>query len=99
MTDEFSAKDPAEIVPLSFDFSALTESPTNPVVTIARESGPKGAADLSGMLLGSPQVIGTEVRQKVQGGIATTTYRVRAQVDTADGLRYVLTGLLPVETA
>lgn len=99
MTDEFSPKDPAEIVPLSFDFAALTSAPINPVVTVVRDSGPKGAADLSGMLLGTPQITGTEVLQKVQGGIATTTYRVRAQVDTAAGLRYVLTGLLPVETA
>lgn len=99
MTDEFSAKDPAEIVPLAFDFGSLTDAPINPVVTIVREAGPKGAADLSGMLLGTPQILGTEVLQKVQGGIATTTYRVRAQVDTAEGLRYVLTGLLPVETA
>lgn len=99
MTDEFSPKDPAEIVPLAFDFATLTSTPTNPVVTIARDSGPKGALDLSGMLLGSPQIVGTEVRQKIQGGVAATTYRVRAQVDTADGFRYVLTGLLPVEAA
>lgn len=99
MSDTLSAKDPAEIVPISFEFASLTAEPTNAAVTVTRHSGPKGPADLSAMLAGSPQVIGTQVRQKIQGGTIDTVYKIRCQVDGPDGTRYVLTGLLPVATA
>jgi hypothetical protein len=99
MTIEFDPKDPAEIVPLAMDFANLTAAPLSPVVTITRHSGPKGSPDLSGMLAGSPQIDGTEVRQLIQGGVAGTVYRVTFQVDSGDGSRFREAGLLPVETA
>lgn len=99
MTIEFDPKDPAEIVPLAVDFANLTATPASPVVTITRHSGPKGSPDLSAMLAGSPQIVGTEVRQRIQGGVAGTVYKVRFQVDNGDGDRFVEAGLLSVETA
>ena len=100
MTDEFDSKDPSEKIPLTFDFSSLTtEELSNPTITISYHSGPKTTADLSAMLLGSAQVTAQTVIQKVQGGLAGAVYKVRCQVDTATSLRYVLSGLLPVETA
>lgn len=45
------------------------------------------------------QVDGSEVRQKIQSGVAGTVYKVRFQADAADGSRYVEARLLPVETA
>jgi hypothetical protein len=101
MTDAFdSSKDPSEKLPLTFDFTAWTsDALSNPTITITWHSGPKGALDLSGMLLGAAQISGQAVIQKVQGGVVGTTYKVRCQVDTAGNDRYVLAGLLPVETA
>ena len=100
MTDEFDSKDPSEKIPLTFDFSSLTsEVLSNPTITITWHSGPKQSGDLSGMILGSAVVSGQSVVQKVQGGLVDTVYKITCQVDTATGLRYVLAGLLPVETA
>ena len=99
MTIEYDPKDPAEIVPLAMDFANMTATPVSAVVSITRHSGPKGSPDLSGMLAGAPQIVGTEVRQRIQGGVAGTVYKVRFQVDSGDGDRYVEAGLLPVETA
>ena len=99
MTREFDPKDPAEIVPLVFDFENLTVTPVNPVITVSRESGPKGPADLSGMLAGAAQISDATIRQRVQGGTAGTVYKIRCQVDDGAGGRFVIAQLLPVETA
>lgn len=99
MSIEFDPKDPAEIVPLVFDFANLTATPVSPVISVARESGPKGPTDLSGMLAGAAQIVGAEVRQRIQAGTAGTVYKIRCQVDDGAGSRYVIAGLLPVETA
>jgi hypothetical protein len=95
MTDSFSPKDPAEIVPLTFDFANLATEPSAPVVSVLLD----GETDLTNMLVGSPQVVGSEVRQKVGGGTAGAVYKIRVQVDNIDGTRYVIARLLPVETA
>lgn len=96
---QLDPKDPAEIVPLTFEFESLTISPSSPVVTVTRHSGTADDSDLSLMLVGSPQVIGTTVVQKVQGGVARTNYKFRCDVVTPDGCHYALAGILPVETA
>ena len=92
------AKDPAEIITVAFDFSSLTSSVTSPGLTVSAASG-KEDANASAMISGSPAVAGAEVRQRIIGGQAGTTYALRCVVDAADGSRYVLTALLPVETA
>lgn len=91
----FDAKDPAEIIPLVFDFSGLTPTPVSPVIVISHEAG---AADPTpaALLLGSPQVVGAQIRQKIQGGVLNADYRIRCQVDTPEGLRWVKSGVLPV---
>jgi hypothetical protein len=91
-------KDPAEIITLEFDFSALAASITNPVVSIYATEGKDDAAATS-MLSGSPTVSGAEVRQKVVGGQHGTVYTLRCVADAPDGSRYVIPGRLPVETA
>lgn len=93
----FDSKDPGEIVPLSFDFRGLTSEPSNPVIAVTRFSGNPDASDLTSMLVGAPQVIGTQIRQKVTGGVLGTNYRFRCQVDTPEGLRWVLAGVMAVE--
>lgn len=91
-------KDPAEIITVEFDFSALAISVSNPVVSIYATEGKDDPA-ASGMLSGSPSTTGAEVRQKVIGGQPGTAYTLRCVADAPDGSRYVIPGLLPVETA
>lgn len=92
---ELDPKFPAEIIPYTFEFAELTDAPISPVVTIARHSG-SADADPSAMLSGSPQIVGSQVRQKISAGVAGTAYTISCQVDTAEGARYVLQGMLRV---
>ncbi|MBP8169295.1 MAG: hypothetical protein KAX99_06475 [Azonexus sp.] len=91
-------KDPAEIITVEFDFTALAASVSAPTVTVAAAYG-KDDATASAMLSGSPSVTGAEVRQRIIGGQSGTTYTLRCVADAPDGSRYVLTASLPVETA
>ena len=93
----FDPKDPDEIIPLTFNFSGLTSAPISPTITVAHIEGPEDP-DPVALLVGSPQVIGTQIRQKIQGGVADANYRFRCQVDTPEGLRWILSGVLPVRT-
>jgi hypothetical protein len=92
------SKDPAEIITVEFDFTALAASVSAPIITIAATYG-REDANPSAMLSGSPTVTGAEVRQRVTGGQAGTTYTLRCVADAADGSRYVLTATLPVAAA
>lgn len=94
----FDPKDPSESVILGFDFSALTSTPSNPSVTIARASG-TADANPSAMLSGSPSVSSGKALQRVIGGVAGCNYVLRCQVDAPDGSRYILSGVLPVRVA
>lgn len=91
----FSPKDPEEVVALGWDFGALTDAGTSPVVTIALHSG-TSEADPAGMLTGSPAIVGTKVLQRVDEGVDTCTYNVRFEINDADGNLYVREGVLPV---
>jgi len=95
----FSAKEPGEIITLAFDFVEVVGSQalSAPQVTISVVSGTDGSP--SSMLSGSAVALGSKVTQRVIGGLAGVTYKLRAQVDAADGSRYVLAGLLPVRVA
>lgn len=94
----FTAKDPAETIYLTFDFSALATEVSAPDVTIARIRGTDDPTPES-VLSGSPSASGGKVVQTVTGGVVGTDYLIRCQVDTIDGQRFVLAGTLPVRTA
>lgn len=94
----FDSKDPSEVVTLGFDFTALTDAPAAPTVTITRHSGSADAAPQQ-MLSGSPVLSGGKVLQRVISGVAGANYLLRCQVDAPDGSRYVLAGVLPVRSA
>jgi hypothetical protein len=89
------AKDPSEAVTVTFDFSALATAISAPSVTIVQESG-RIHVGLEAMLSGGPQVSGLRVLQRIIGGVAGNTYKLRCQVDDADGERWVLADLLRV---
>ena len=93
-----SAKDPAEIITLTFDFSALAVAVQSPVLTAEVATGVVDTAP-AGILSGAAQIDGAQVLQQVVGGRAGATYLIRCQVDTADGHRYVLAASLPVTRA
>lgn len=95
----FSPKDPAEVVTLGFDFAALAPglALSAPAVSATVATGTDAAP--AALLSGAATIEGTRVLQRVQGGLAGVTYTLRAQVDAADGSRWVLAGLLPVRVA
>ncbi len=88
-------KDPLEIIPVTFEFVNLTGAPITPVVTITQTAGPQDD-NVSDMADGSPVVIGTKVRQKITAGISGAEYELQCQVDTSEGYRYIVAGILPV---
>jgi hypothetical protein len=93
--DRIAAKDPAEIVPVTFDFSALAASIDSIVaVTASVKSG--ADPSVGAMLYGAATISGTEVRQLVRNGVSGAIYLLRA--DIAKGSeRYALACYLPVE--
>jgi hypothetical protein len=93
-----SPKDPAEIVTVTFDFSALTTSVSAPSVTCVYSSGVSDS-NPTAVLSGVPQIIGTKVLQAVQLGQDATHYELRCTVTAADGSKYVLADVLPVNIA
>lgn len=90
----FSDKDPNEGIVVTFAFAALTNTITSATVAIEVQSGndTNPAAMLSGMAV----VSGTNVSQRVIGGVAGCTYHLRCTIQTPDGSTYVLGNTLPV---
>lgn len=91
-------KDPAEIITVTFDFADLATTISAPAITCVGVSG-KVDDNASAMLSGSPQISGLTVMQSVIGGIAGNVYKLRCQIDDADGERWVVADTLTVETA
>jgi hypothetical protein len=94
----FSPKDASEVIVLAFDFGALTATPSAPVVTVTRHAGTADPSPES-IKSGSATVSGSRVLQRVAGGLTGADYLFRCQVDSPDGQRYVLAGVLPVRAA
>lgn len=89
-------KYPGETVTVTFDFSDLATACANPVVTIAVESGVVDDSAAS-MISGSAQISGTNILQRVVGGIAGNTYKLMCQIDDADGERWIVAADLEVK--
>lgn len=93
MTTRFNDKDPADVITLTFDFSEDATTVTAPDVIITVAAGTDADPDL--MLVGSPTVVGALVYQRVQNGIAGTTYAFQCLAyNGAD--RYSIEAILPV---
>lgn len=97
----FPPKDPAESIPLTFDFEVdlapgITLSGT-PVVTVTVNSGSDPAPTT--ILNGLPRfdITSTEVIVPVLGGITNCDYDIKVVVNTTDSLTILaLSGVLPV---
>lgn len=89
-------KDPAEAFAVEFDFTANLSTITIATCTASISGGPTG--DASAILLGSPQISGSKVLQRVNAGQAGSDYALRCTA--TDGTEtYVLVATLPVRTA
>ncbi|HEU4830679.1 MAG TPA: hypothetical protein VFS65_00730 [Candidatus Saccharimonadales bacterium] len=92
----FDPKDPQETITLAFDYSAIGDVVTNPVVTIKVVSGID--TDPSAMLSGLPQISDDNiVLQKVIGGISGCKYKFRC-LATVLGNKALVEEILPVQT-
>jgi len=93
-----SPKDPAEIITVTFDFSALADAVSSPLITCTTIAG-RVDASVQAMLSGDPQITDKKVLQRIIGGLDGNTYKIRCQANDADGERWVLSGELVVATA
>ena len=97
--DSFSTKDPAADRTFSFGMPGWLEpgeTLTGVVFSMLVVSGVD--ANPSAMLSGAGQVSGTDVLQRVLGGIDGVTYRLRAVVTTSNPHTLVVSALLPVHS-
>lgn len=90
-----SAKDPLEIITVTFDFTALAASLSGAVVSVVSVGG---INDLnpSAMLSGVASTVGAKVSQQLIGGNSGSIYELKCLVNTPDGSRYVLSDKLNV---
>ena len=91
----FDAKEPGEIVIVTFDFSALASVLSNAAIVVTTVNG---AADPSpaSLLSGAAQITGATVLQKIQGGVNGAVYKLHCQVDSATGERFALADTMQV---
>lgn len=94
--------DIVEDVVLTMDFVndkrlVAGETLATPVVTVTVDVGVDG--DVANLLTGSPSISGTKVsvRKARDKGVANCVYAIRFQVDTSNGQRLILVGMLSVK--
>lgn len=89
-------KDPGETITVSFDFSNITQTPTNPAVSISVRWGAEETPSL--MKSGSPIIVGPVVAQKFTGGADLHDYNLKCLADTPSGDRVAVDAILAVRT-
>jgi hypothetical protein len=88
--------DPEEIKVLVFDFDGeLEESEAIAVAAVASTTASGADASPELVLVGTPQVSGRQVLQRIKGRVETATYKLRARAVGDGGLAHVITALLP----
>ena len=92
--DSFDSKAPAEVVPVAFDFEALTSSIDSAVISITVKNGTD--VNVLTMILGAEQIDGTEVKQLIQNGVDQVVYLIRADV-TKGSEKYALASYMKCE--
>lgn len=96
MADQLSSKDPEEIIVMTFDFTRAL-IPTEAIASVVYVSNEANGDPLaSAMLIGIPQISGSQVLQEVAGGINRITYHLRVSVSTSLGRRLINAAYLPV---
>lgn len=91
--ETLSSKAPAEVVPITLDFKNLLASIDALSVSVIVKSGIDN--NPAALLYSSAQIVGTQVRQLIQGGIDGVVYVIR--MDAASGNeKYAGAAFLPV---
>jgi len=97
-TSRWEAKDPAEIIVGTFDFTkdlaGASITPGAPVMEIEVHAGVD--AGVATMIFGAAQVQGGLVLQLLRNGLADVNYHLRCTVDLSDGRRVTLAAYMPV---
>lgn len=89
-----SPKTPAEIVPITFDFSEVIDAVTSVIaLTLTVKSGTDASAAL--MLDGAAQVQGALVLQLLKNGVSGNVYELNCLV-ASGAERYEVTGQIPI---
>lgn len=96
------AKDPEEIITISFDFTTALGADTLtgvPTVTVAVYSGTDAAPGTVLNGAATLDVTATKVLQSVKAGVANVDYRIKAKAVTAGGRTLAVARILPVRNA
>ena len=93
-----SAKDPVEVITVTFDFSDMADTLTSAVLAVSIAAGLPDASPMD-ILSGALSISGALVMQRIAAGQAGTTYALRCVAHDADGEVHVAVALLPVKTA
>jgi hypothetical protein len=89
-------KDPAEIITVGFDFSNVTETPTNPAVSVSVRWGAESSPTL--VASGAASIVGAIVYQRFTGGANLNDYNLKCLADTPSGDRIAVDAVLAVRT-
>lgn len=90
-------KDPAEVVTIGFDFSAVTDTPSNPAISIALRWG-HGHHHTELEVSGDPIIEGSKVFQRFIGGSHLHDYDLKCLAYTPTGDRISVDCTLAVRT-
>lgn len=92
-------KDPEEIKVISFPFArALNGTTINSVIYVTPSTYKGTDAAPANVALGAPVVSGTDVLQRMQGGLSGVVYKWRAKVVDSAGNVHVASELVAVQT-
>jgi len=96
-SQQLTPKDPAEIIPVKFDFAALLSTITSvSSVSVSLKTGVD--PNVATMKQGTEEISGTSVIQLIKNGVSGATYIVRCEVISGSE-KYALAAILPVESA
>lgn len=90
-------KGPAEVVPLSFDFTAdIATGATVAVISVTATVVSGADASPSNLLQGAAVVTGATVVQWIKAGVSGVSYAVQCLVSASDGQTLALTSRVDV---
>lgn len=90
-------KDPSERIVIAFDFGRRLADDATLLAPAVQASVASGEDEDPGAIVsGAAAVIGSRVLQLIVVGADRTDYRLRCQVETSDGQRFVVSARLPV---
>lgn len=90
-------KDPSEIIPVGFDFSAITDTPSNPTVSITVRWG-HGHHHTGLQAVGDPWIEGAIVYQRFMGGSDLHDYNLKCLASAPSGDRFAVDCVVAVRT-